>query len=234
MATMHTYLATSRALDGGPNPYRLRQGGHIPAIIYGKGFESLALQMESKEVTKLLKSGERICEIQVNEKEKHLVNIKEIQKDFVRDKILHLSFYRIRRDQETTIDVPIRLTGKAKGLKEGASIVQMVKEARISGLPTALPEALELDVTELGVNDSKRLKDIQLPQGVQWKEDDLEKAVAFCTIHKEEAPAAAAPAADAAATAEGAAAAGGATAEGQAPAGQAPAAGAKKEKEKKE
>jgi len=93
--------------------------------------------------------------------------IKEIQVSPTGDGILHVDFYEIRMDHELTIDVPIHLVGQPVGLIDGGELYHLKRELKISGLPSLLPEYVEVDVSGLKIGDSVKVGDIPLVKGIE-------------------------------------------------------------------
>jgi large subunit ribosomal protein L25 len=97
------------------------------------------------------------------------VVVKAVQRHPARPQIMHLDFQRVVEDEEITLNVPIHFLGEAaaKGVKEQGGVVEhIMTDVEISCLPRYLPEYLELDVTNLELNDIYHLSDIKLPEGV--------------------------------------------------------------------
>lgn len=205
----HVLNAKSREDKTKVKPHQLRHQGLIPAVLFAGGMKSQSLKLEAKEVKKVLAGHSHVLELLVDGKEKHLVNLEEIQKDPLGG-IIHLSFHKLKQNEKTTVTLPISFTGKAKGIKEGGTVVRLLSEADLIGLPGDMPESVTIDVSELGVGDTLILGDCTPPKGLEWGKEDAIKAVASCHLprsEKEAEPAAqAAPAEGAAAPAAAAAA----------------------------
>jgi len=100
----------------------------------------------------------------------------------VRDEVVHVDFIRIDPNQEIQVDVPIVLTGEAKKVEQASGMVdQNLFSLSIYAKPSAIPNELEADVSELDVGDSVRVEDLQLPTGVRT-EVDAEETVAVGTV----------------------------------------------------
>jgi large subunit ribosomal protein L25 len=96
------------------------------------------------------------------------VLVKEYQLDPIEHKLLHADFYRIALDKMLTVTVPVMLRGEAKGVKQQGGVVDFVhREIELECLPTDIPEKIEVDVSELMINDSIRVRD--LPENPKWK-----------------------------------------------------------------
>ncbi len=93
--------------------------------------------------------------------------IKEIQVDPVKQTILHVDFYAISMDKKISLEVPITLTGTAVGVSEGGILQQVRRTLEISCLPDRIPEALEIDVSNLAIGDSLHVSDLEIPEGIE-------------------------------------------------------------------
>ncbi|HSG64473.1 MAG TPA: 50S ribosomal protein L25, partial [Gammaproteobacteria bacterium] len=99
------------------------------------------------------------------------VIVKDVHRHPIKPQILHIDFQRILEDKEITLDVPIHFIGEAqaKGVKiQGGEIQHLMTEIEVSCLPKNLPEYIELDVTELELNQILHLSDVPVPEGVEF------------------------------------------------------------------
>lgn len=171
METMELKALIRQGSGKGP-ARRLRSAGMIPAVFYGSGAEALSLSVGARDMLKLLKEREEslFVKLKIDEGGKeaeHLSMIKEIQVSPTGDGILHVDFYEIRMDHELTIDVPIHLVGQPVGLIDGGELYHLKRELKISGLPSLLPEYVEVDVSGLKIGDSVKVGDIPLVKGIE-------------------------------------------------------------------
>ena len=153
---------------------KLREEGLVPACVYRKGEDSLGLRIDKKNLTKTLhtEAGENVIiklTIDGTEKKKErTVIIKEIQKDPVKDHILHVDFQEISLTETLKVRVPIVGKGESVGVKQEDGVLQQVLwEVEIECLPTNIPEKIEVDVAGLKIGDSIHVKDIQVSEGVK-------------------------------------------------------------------
>ncbi len=206
---------SSRDVKGSSQNRRLRNEGLIPSIVYHKGEESLnatvvykdfyrvASQSTSSQVF-LLKSGDN----RLNGKS---CLVKEVQKDFLKNKVLHVDFQTLKDDEEITVRVPIHVKGEATGVKnEGGILTQVIHDLGVTCLPRHIPKDIVVDVTELKLGASIHASDIVLPAGVALDDDPHETIVSVVAIRVVEETTA--TTATAAAKPEAAAAAGAASA----------------------
>jgi large subunit ribosomal protein L25 len=129
--------------------------------------------------------------------------VKEYQLDPITHQLLHADFYQLAMDKAITVTIPILLKGEARGVKQQGGLIDFVtREIQVQCLPTDIPEHIDIDVTELTLNSSIRVRD--LPQDAKWKAiTDGDTMLVHIVIPKaEESAQAAAPEAAPAATAE--------------------------------
>ena len=226
MKNQLTLSVTARAQHGRGPARRLRVAGSIPAIIYGKsGNQSVAVAQEAfRDLMRAKGNAARIIELSVDGK-KMLSLIKEFQRHPITQKFLHIDIMEIDANAPMTAAIPVRAVGEAYGVKtEGGTLAIVAHAVNVRCLPKDLPEFIEVDVTELKVNQSIHIGEIKAPAGISFP-GDPNRVVVVCSEMAEE-EAAAEPAPGAAAPAEGAAApaAGAAAPAAAAPAAAAPAA----------
>ena len=187
---------------------RSRSAGKIPAVVYGGGKESVAIEVDRKTLIDTLKghAGENpIFLLKLGDKERHAM-IRNMQTDPVSRQVIHIDFQRVLMDQKVRVTVPVELVGTAYGVKtEGGLLDFVTREIEVECLPTAIPHEIQLDVSEVKIGEHLEVKSLQLPEGVTLA-DDPDRVVVSVAHAKIEAEAPAA-------TAEGAAAEGAAPAE---------------------
>lgn len=148
--------------------HRMRQQGMIPAILYGPKTETYSLTVDPRELKKILSSGAREntligLRIKGPRSEKigvKVVMLKDLQIHPLRQSYIHADFYVVSMDEKITVEVPIRLTGKAEGTKAGGILEQPRRELPIRCLPGNIPEFIEVDVSALNIGDSLHVNDI--------------------------------------------------------------------------
>ncbi len=181
-----------RSVVGTGQVRRMRRSqNQIPAVIYGAGKEVKSILLSQKELSQALAKEETYSHILTLkfDKEEEQVVIKQVQRHPSRPRILHIDFLRINPDEKFTMAVPIRLLGAtiAVGVKDGGIVSQLLTEIEIQCLPRDLPPYIELDISNLGIEESFHLSDLELPGGVELKvavtaDDERNKPVV--SIHK--------------------------------------------------
>src|SRR5215467_2239539 len=176
--------ATSRDETGTGSARKIRQGGNIPAIIYGHGREPQKLSLEGREVERLLGSisaASTVIELAVDGATSRTL-IREIQRHPVRRNILHIDFQQLVAGEKVTVSVRIRFTGTADGVRNsGGILAETMHELSIRCDPAQIPDQIEVDVTPLTIGHSIHVRDLKLPEGVQVL-DDPSATVCVCTV----------------------------------------------------
>jgi large subunit ribosomal protein L25 len=149
---------------------RLRKEGKIPVILYGAKTAAVPLTVDKRDLFTILKSesGENtIFKVSYDTKTTNAM-IKEIQRDPVSDEILHTDFIQIAMDKRIEVSVPLNVKGEAIGVKaEGGFVDVVTREVEIECLPKNIPESIAVDISELHLNQSLKIEDLQLPEGVE-------------------------------------------------------------------
>jgi len=213
---------------------RLRAAGKIPAICYGQAKEPMPLAVDPAELIKSLdpiKKTNTVLTLTVagapDGDASLTVMVRDYQKDAIRGHLMHADFIRVDLAKPVHATVPIVLVGKAEGVKLGGIMHQVIRSLAISCTPDKIPVKLEVDVSNLGMNEAVHVSDLKLGEGVRPLADGGSTicAVTAPKAEKEVAPTAAA---EGAAPAEGAAAAPAAGAAAPAAGGEKAAAGGEK------
>ncbi len=149
----------------------LRRAGQTPAVVYGKQ-DSIALELDTHAFTKALLSIHRknaVINLTITDGKKqnvkHVVT-KEIQTDPLLNSVVHADFYEISLDALMVFVVPIRYTGKAKGVDMGGDMMIAKEKLTLKGKALEIPDAVEVNVSALGIGEKMCFADIQLPAGV--------------------------------------------------------------------
>ena len=145
---------------------RLRLKDQIPAVLYHSGLDAISLSVDKKELYKALKTGQVIFEVTVKD-ENQFVLVKDVQYHPVYDNIMHIDFQKVKEDEKISLEVPLKVTGEAEGVQAGGILVQIINTITVKCKPTTIPDALIIDVTDLELNTSLFVKDIQLAADVE-------------------------------------------------------------------
>jgi large subunit ribosomal protein L25 len=141
----------------------IRKMGKLPAIVYGKNFDTKPIAVDANEVVKTLKfHGESSIIKMELDGEQFSVIMKEVQRDTLNNVINHIDFFKVSMSDEIEINVPIYLQGDAEGVKEGGILQNQKRELAIKAFPQDLPENVELDISGLNIGDTLTVADIKL------------------------------------------------------------------------
>lgn len=180
---------------------KLRAHGLVPAVVYKKGQRTTSVKIDRKDLAKALhtEAGENvIVKLHVGEskkKKERTVIIKDIQKDAVKDYLLHVDFQEISLTEKLKVKIPIAAKGEAVGVKDEDGVLQHVLwEVEVECLPTNIPEKIEIDISALKIGDAIHVKDIHAGEGVTILDDP--EGVVFSVEHAKEVEEAVAPPAE--------------------------------------
>jgi len=164
-----TTLSTEIRDSRGKNAARqLRAKGRIPAVFYGNGTEPVAISLSPKELTAALSTEIRrnaVLQLELSG-QKQLAMVKELQVHPVTRELRHADLYRVTLESHVTVQVPLRANGKAKGVVAGAELFVLYRELPVRTTPDKIPTVIEVDVTNLDLNETIHVKDLPLPAGV--------------------------------------------------------------------
>jgi large subunit ribosomal protein L25 len=186
---------TARPREGrGKNAARrIRREGLIPAVVYGGKGENMVVAVDPKALQRVLRSESgrnTILKLDVADKGATNAILKSWQVDPIRESFLHADFYRIAMDVAIRVTVPVATKGEARGVKVDAGILELVmREIEVECLPGDIPERIEVDVTDLGINDALRVSDIPEIAKVKILEAPDQVVVHVVSIKEEVAPA---------------------------------------------
>ncbi len=138
----------------------------IPCVLYG-GKENLHFTVTTSAVRKLIYSSEVfVVDLTVgNSKTKAIM--KELQFHPVNDKVLHIDFFEIDEKKPVVVEIPVKLTGLAEGVKAGGKLSLEMRKLKVKGIYTNIPESIVVDVTSVGLGKSVQvgklaLKDLEI------------------------------------------------------------------------
>jgi large subunit ribosomal protein L25 len=217
MMSQVVLLAKNRQGAGSQEARRLRRSGRIPAVLYGRTGKPISIDLDAREFVNGIKgiSESTIVKVEIDG-QAHEAFVKDTQRNITNGNIIHVDFYEVESDTALRTRVSVHIHGTPVGVREGGVLESPLHEIEVECLPRDLPERIDVDVSDLKVNQSLHVRDIPLGEGVRLI-SAADQVVALVKFAKAEA---AAPAAEEAAAAA-------APAPGAAPAA-APAGGEKK------
>jgi large subunit ribosomal protein L25 len=188
----NTELSVERRQTVGKNEARrARAKGRIPAIVYGAKKETVPIFIDSRSLLDAFRAGVGDNEIFLlkmkgTDQARHAM-IRELQRDPISRKPLHVDFVRVLMDVKIRVSVPLELVGIARGVRQDAGILDFVtREVEIECLPGDIPAHLPVDVTEVGMGESLRANQIPALEGIQILEDPDRVIVHVAHPQKEE------------------------------------------------
>jgi len=170
-----TLEAVKRDGRGKNEANRLRAGGKIPAVFYGPGKEGkapegVAVAVDPKAVLRILHSdsgANTLINLKLDGSEARVM-VREYQLDPITHGLLHADFYQLAMDKAIVVTVPVLLKGESKGVKQQGGLLDFVtREIEVECLPTDIPENITVDVSEMMLHDSIRVRDLSVDP--KWK-----------------------------------------------------------------
>lgn len=179
---------------------QLRKSGRVAASLYGHGFDSLAISVDLADLAAAVKTEagvHALMDMAVDgapKKASGIVVIKQIQKDPISRRLVHVDFQRVLMTEKLTTETPIELVGSSIGVHEGGVLEHVMRALQVRCLPDQIPSHIDLDVTDLEIGHALHVSDLPLPEGVEplAHTDDVVVAVRQPAVHVEvveEAPA---------------------------------------------
>ncbi len=177
-ATSDIVLTVSRREElGKERVKKIRREGKVPAVVYGGGKEPIAITVDEKAVTDILKqeTGENtifLLKLEGTKQERRAM-IREIQIDPVSRRITHVDFIRIVRGHKINVTVPVELTGDSVGVRHGGLLDFVSREVEIEVLPRELPDRVVVDISNLDVDQHITVGDLAglLPKSARLLDD---------------------------------------------------------------
>ena len=148
---------------------RMRAAGKTPGIVYCGGKEALPLEFETKVLFNELidiQGRNAVITLKIDNGSEKSTIVKEIQTDPVRDSLYHADFLEIDLNKPTKFVVPIRYSGKAKGIDLGGILDIHARELELIGVPLSIPDECVVDISGMAIGDSIAAGQISLPDGV--------------------------------------------------------------------
>lgn len=156
---------------------KLRASGVIPAVVYGYGAKNTSVKVDEVEFIKTIREVGRNGVIELGVGSKTIkVMVSDYQYDSLKNQITHVDFLAINMKEELTVDVPVVLVGESVGVSEGGVVQQPLFDLQVTTTPDAIPENIEVDITELAIGDSYLVGDLDATDKYTI-ENDKEEAV---------------------------------------------------------
>lgn len=164
--------ATLRKTVGNSPARSLRRSGQIPAVLYGRKTDPILLSVSVKSLENVLKQGNVFqiilnLVIQNGKKITKPTMIKELQTHPVTGNFIHIDFYEIDMKRQIKVMVPVVTRGQSVGVENGGMLNIVRRELELLCLPGDIPDAVEIDITELDIGDSIHIEDIPLGENIE-------------------------------------------------------------------
>ena len=128
----------------------VRRAGHVPCTIYGLGIENVLFTVDAKDLKNITHTpNSYIIDLELSNGTKMYAVLHEVQYHPVTDEALHVDFLFVSEDKPVTIEVPVKVTGHAEGVKMGGKLLVSSRKLRVSAMMNNLPDVLEVDSTHL-------------------------------------------------------------------------------------
>jgi large subunit ribosomal protein L25 len=166
-------LKVQRRLGTGKGVARkLRAAGRLPAVLYGGDGEAEHISLDSHDTLYLFQNisvDNTILELEIEgEKAPVRALVREIQTHPWKGSLLHVDFLRVQKGVAVDVDVPLRLVGTPKGVREqGGSMEQIIYDIAIRCIPSKIPEFIEVDVSHLEVDEVLHVSGLTFGEGVE-------------------------------------------------------------------
>ena len=178
---------------------RVRVAGKIPAVVYGAGKESVAVEVDPKQILRILhsESGHNtIFDVDIAGQGLAKVMIVDWQYEPIRDSLLHIDLKRIAMDKAMKASVPVKLIGVPVGVKnEGGMLDLVLREVEIECLPGDIPSHIDVDVSNLALHQAIRVSDLPHSGSIKFLDAEDATVAHVVSIRAEAEPVAAVPAA---------------------------------------
>ena len=156
---------------------RLRRSGKLPGVVYGRGTDGVAMQVDGRELrTRVGRlEGSHVLRFKsaADSLDGRLVLVKEVQYHPVTHAIAHIDFYEVDVTRKITVMVGLHFVGRAEGVIQGGVLQPIARELEVECLPMDIPAQIEVDVSSLEIGHGLKAGDITLPPNVTNNTPDL-------------------------------------------------------------
>ncbi|MDR2534799.1 MAG: 50S ribosomal protein L25 [Treponema sp.] len=160
--------AQKRGETGSAAARRIRRGGRIPGVIYGRSGQSKSIDLDALEFVNGIKNITETTIVKVDiEGESYDAFVKNTQRNIRDGKVLHVDFYEVESGVILRAKVSVHVQGNPIGVRDGGTLEVPIHEVEVECLPKDLPERIILDVSGLNINQSIHVRDITLAEGVR-------------------------------------------------------------------
>ena len=161
----------------------VRKEGNIPAILYGQGEDPVPLVVSPDELRRALSNSagiNTVLELEIDDpesSEKKFSMVQEIQRDPLKNRVIHLDFLAIDMQKSIRVKVPVNTQGRSEGERRGGKLEKLMRTIDLECLPGDIPDSIEIDVSDLEMGDFVDIDGISLGEGVTPLRSGSEKVV---------------------------------------------------------
>ncbi|MFN8467063.1 MAG: 50S ribosomal protein L25 [Caldilineaceae bacterium] len=155
---------------------QLRRQGLVPVVVYGNVKQPVNLQVDIKQLERMLHAGgdTRVVEVTVNGGGLHNVLVKNVQREPVGHRLLHADFYAVNMSEKQRVTVPLVTTGKPAGMVTGVMVLKLHEAIHIEALPADIPGEIEVDISPMTMERPITIADLPKVKGVSYVDDPEE------------------------------------------------------------
>lgn len=187
-----TLRAEKRDGSGSRPARRMRRDGRVPGIVYGSGLETMSISVDRRDLDSTLHTEaglNALINVIVDDKDEVLAVAREIQRDPVRGEITHLDLIMVKLDTEIEAEVHIEYVGTPVGVREEDGFIEAIETTvMLTALPTAIPSAIEVDISGLAIGHTLKVADLPAMEGVTYVTDEDRPLVTVLLPTVEEEP----------------------------------------------
>jgi|SRR5690554_1809179 len=147
---------------------QVRREKLVPAVLYGRGVDTIELSVPESEINQFVQHGtaNALIDLTVGQ-DTYTVMLKDLQRNKLKEEVLHADFYAVDLKEELTTTVPIHLVGEPEGVKAGGVLQYQTREVEVKCLPTEIPQGFDLDISSLEIGHSLDVASLETPQGME-------------------------------------------------------------------
>lgn len=168
--TLTISVKSREGLGKGPSR-RLRSDGYVPAVIYGHGSAAVPVALAEAD-TEALVHHPGLTTVEIEGGEARTTILKDVQRDRITYRILHLDLQEVKADEKVRTFVAIEPHGHPAGSAHGGQLEQILHELEIECLPADLPETIVIEVSAMGLDETMHVSDLVLPEGIAAVTDE--------------------------------------------------------------
>ncbi len=157
---------TARTADDSPSASALRRENKVPGVLYG-GAKNVHFSVDSLDLRSLIYTPSfNLVDLEVDGQTYRCI-LKDYQMHPVTDNVEHIDMLALQDGRPLKVDIPVRFSGAAPGLKAGGTLVQKLRKVQVKTTPDKLVNVFDVDISDLELGQSVRVRDMKVAEGVQ-------------------------------------------------------------------